>query len=239
MKKILLVSGTSDIAIEFINKYHNVYDIYATYRNKNKFLALNLDKDLNKIILDLSDIDSIGKLPYDQYDPFDSVVLFNAIDNIKPFKFISDDDIIKSFNVNLISSMIILKNLLANRLLNNNSSIIFMNSISGTKVGPKGHSLYSTTKSAINGLMMSLANEYSKKGIRFNSIASGLLKTKNLFKKNSEILSSENLHEYSKLYPLGLGEANDVNELINFLISEKSKWITGQTIVIDGGFSIN
>ena len=44
---------------------------------------------------------------------------------------------------------------------------------------------------------------------------------------------------YNDKYPLGIGEVDDIVSLISFLISSKSKWLTGQTIVIDGGFSIN
>ena len=86
---------------------------------------------------------------------------------------------------------------------------------------------------------MSLANENSKRGIRFNAIAPGLIQTKNLHDENTRIISNEDYDRYSMKYPLGLGKTNSVISLINFLISDESKWLTGQTIVLDGGFTIN
>ena len=243
MKNLLIIAGTSDIATNFISSIYDDFNLFVTFRDDKKYsnFISNIDSDrkINKIFLDLSDVNSIDELPYSNYDSFDAVVFFNGVDIIKPYKLLTNEEIIDSFNINLISSMVIIKNLVKYKLLNDLCSVVFINSISGTKVGPRGHSLYSTTKSGINGLIMSLANEYSKKEIRFNSIASGLIETKNLFEKNSQILSIENQKKYSSLYPLGLGKISDITNLIKFLISQESKWITGQTIIIDGGFTIN
>jgi NAD(P)-dependent dehydrogenase (short-subunit alcohol dehydrogenase family) len=127
--------------------------------------------------------------------------------------------------------------LLKNKLINKNASLVFISSINGTTVGSKAHTIYAASKGGINGFVMALANEISKQGIRVNAIAPGMLKT-NLMEGVKLIVSSDNLDEHLADYPLGIGAPKDVASLSMFLLSDQSSWMTGQTIVIDGGYSI-
>ena len=117
-------------------------------------------------------------------------------------------------------------------------SFVFFSSINGTLIGSRGHSLYAAAKGAINGIVKSLANELSKRKIRVNAVAPGLVET-GLFEVNKELISDEDMESYRKKYPLGFGMPEDVCNLVIFLLSDASKWITGQIIVIDGGVTLN
>ena len=229
----LIVGATSDLAVDYLNQLDlERSNITLVVRNKSK---LNFDKNFECHEADLNKLEDLEKINFNK--KFDKVVFFAGIDIIKPLKLISLDEIITSFNVNIISIIVILKSLTAKNNLERNSSIVILNSISGTVKGPKGHLLYSSSKSAINGLVKSFSNEFSKRKIRINSICLGLVKTKNLFELNKSLI--ENIDGYEKQYPLGLGSHSDVNNIVSFLLSEKSCWITGQNFIIDGGLSTN
>ena len=91
------------------------------------------------------------------------------------------------------------------KLIINNSSIVIVSSISGNIIGSKGHSLYSTTKSAISGLVKSFSIELSKKNIRVNAILPGLIQTENLFNKNEQLQTAKEFGSLSIKISIGFG----------------------------------
>ena len=107
----------------------------------------------------------------------------------------------------------------------------------GSIVGPTGFSElsgYASTKSALIGLTKSYAVEMSKKNIRANIINPGFTKT-SYFKKFKQ---KKKLYKWTlSRIPMGRwGEPNEISYLINFLLSDKSQYITGESINIDGGW---
>jgi 3-oxoacyl-[acyl-carrier protein] reductase len=168
---------------------------------------------------------------------YEAIFLSAGIDIIRPFQKIKKKQLDDLININLLSHLTLLQHLLKQKAIANNASIIFMSSINGTTIGSKGHVMYATVKAAINGLTKSLANELSPKGIRVNAIAAGLVKT-NMFKENMALLGEDEMKNYESNYPLGLGECEDITSFAIYLSSSASRWITGQTHVLDGGLSI-
>ena len=101
-------------------------------------------------------------------------------------------------------------------------------------VGASMESLYSASKAAINKLTLSLAKELGPSNINVNAICPGLINTK--MNKN---LTKETIDDIINNTPLGrIGSPKDVANLVEFLISEKANFITGQIITIDGGFTL-
>lgn len=154
-----------------------------------------------------------------------------------PYKFVNKLDFEEIINTNLFAPFFLTQALLKNKKLLNNSSILFISSISGPIIGSKGNLMYSASKSAINGIVKVLALELAIKKIRVNAISAGMIYTE-MWKGDSNVISSEQLIQDSLKYPLGYGQPIDVANLTSFLISPESKWITGSTIVLDGGFTI-
>ena len=142
-------------------------------------------------------------------------------------------------NINLLSPILFTRELLkANRILKG-GSIVYLSSISGTKIGSKGHAIYSATKGGINGLVLSLANELSSLGIRVNAISPGTVDTP-MLEKTKSFIGDEAVNKYLSHYPLGAGTTNSLIPLIHLLIdNEASSWITGQNFVVDGGYTLN
>ena len=111
--------------------------------------------------------------------------------------------------------------------------IINMSSVSG-KFSLPGQSVYSATKGAVNSMTQTLAKELAPYGIRVNAVAPGFIETEML-----DHIPVEKKEEYLKNIPLHkLGRTEDVANLVSFLASDASAYITGQTITLDGGLSL-
>lgn len=110
--------------------------------------------------------------------------------------------------------------------------IINISSIIGTR-GYSGLAAYSASKAGMDGMSRALAREVGRRSITVNSIAPGYLKT-----ELSSTLSEEQLAQIAKRTPMRrLGTVDDVCPILLFLLSEGARFITGQTICIDGGLS--
>lgn len=112
-------------------------------------------------------------------------------------------------------------------------AIINVSSVSSMMALP-GQSVYAATKGAVNSMTATLARELAPYGIRVNAIAPGFIATDMVAH-----LPEEKINEYLTQIPLGrLGKVEEVAELAAFLASDEAAYITGQTLVIDGGLSL-
>ena len=112
-------------------------------------------------------------------------------------------------------------------LRNRYGRIINISSVSGVK-GTAGQTNYSAAKGAIIAATKALAQEVAKRNITVNAIAPGFIRT--------DMTSSLNEEDLVKLIPVGrFGEAEEVADLVSFLVSKKASYITGEVININGG----
>ena len=103
--------------------------------------------------------------------------------------------------------------------------------------GARGHVAYAAAKGAVEGLLRPAASELAAKGIRLNAVVLGIVETE-MAKTWMGKLTPEQYAEIRKGYPFGFGVPDDVAKIIAFLLGEDSRWITGQTLVCDGGHLI-
>jgi 3-oxoacyl-[acyl-carrier protein] reductase len=138
----------------------------------------------------------------------------------------------KLIDTNLVGVIYLTQACIKNMLIRKNGNIINISSINSLK-GQTGVSVYSATKAGVDGLTRSLSRELGPRGIRVNSVAPGYLKT-----DMTSNMSEKKLQQIIRRTPLGrLGVVDDVVGVINFLLSPSASFVTGQTIVVDGGYT--
>lgn len=115
-------------------------------------------------------------------------------------------------------------------------SIIFMASVMGV-VGEKAKFIYSMTKGALISGARSLALEYADRKIRFNCISPGVIETP--INATQPYLADPELRKKTEFsHPLGLGKTEDISSTVIFLLSDAARWITGQNLIVDGGYTL-
>ncbi len=148
---------------------------------------------------------------------------------ISPQKRITLKQVNELLNVNLISAAALVKALIKKNNKKALKKVVFISSISALR-GYKGLGIYAAAKSGLLSLAKALAKELAPR-VNVNTIVLGALKTKT----TEPVYNAEHVQNQ---YPLGEGELKDVSSAVEFLISEKSRWITGQELIVDGGVTI-
>ncbi len=152
-----------------------------------------------------------------------------------PLKMITADNLISSFSTNVASAALVAKVLMQRRVNSSalKSAVFISSNISN--FGAKAFSTYAASKAALDALMRCLAVELAPR-VRVNSVLPGAIQTE----MTAGIFSDKEMTDRLSLsYPLGLGQPEDIYEIVDFLISDRARWITGQQFVVDGGRTIN
>jgi NAD(P)-dependent dehydrogenase (short-subunit alcohol dehydrogenase family) len=210
-----------------------------TARNEERLSATfsNLDGEGHQYLLaDLSNTESIEAI-VEQLPKLDGVVSCAGIVETKMLKFTEEDDLLHLFNTNAFSSIRLVRTLVQQKKLKKEASIVIISSISGVKCGYIGGSIYGATKGALEGFIKATALELAPQKIRVNTIIPGMVETSLL--KDSEI-DSELLEADKLRYPLKrYGKPEEVGYSAVYLLSDATKWMTGTSLLIDGGYTIN
>jgi 3-oxoacyl-[acyl-carrier protein] reductase len=142
-------------------------------------------------------------------------------------------EIERILNVNLLGPLRLARLILRHQLRRNISGrIINISSIIGSR-GYTGLAAYSASKAGMDGFTRSLAREVGRRGTTVNSVAPGYLET-----EMSSTLSGRQRAQIVNRTPMGrLGRSEDVCPLVRFLLSDEGQFITGQTILVDGGIT--
>lgn len=154
-----------------------------------------------------------------------------GISKICPFKSVPMPYLNEIFNVNFFSAVEIIQSLLKRVNRNALENIVLISSFSSVRAD-KGNSIYAASKGAINALVTTLASELAP-AVRVNALMPGVIET-----PMTEHLNEEYKKRIEQATPLGLGSTDDVCNYVEFIISDKAKWITGQTLFVDGGLDV-
>lgn len=218
MKKTVLLTGASrGIGKEIAKKLKNKYKLVSPSRRE----------------LDLSSDNSIENFIKKNKNLKVDIIINNAGINFPQWiEEMTDENIDQTFQVNLIAPIKLVRGFVHNMKENRWGRIINISSAYGIVARGK-QTLYVSTKHGINGTTKALALELASYNILVNSVCPGFTNT-DLTKRNSP----EKNAEFAKDIPLGrFAEPKEIGELVAFLISEKNTYITGSSIIIDGGFT--
>jgi 3-oxoacyl-[acyl-carrier protein] reductase len=228
MRKALVTGGTRGIGLSCVEVLTKKgFDVYYTGRNEpvapfDGFLKADFStrEGISDFCATISDLE------------IDVLVNNAGVNNPKPLSEIDFPDIDWAFNINLIAPLNITKTVVPHMIQNKWGRVINIGSILG-EISREFRSIYSITKSGLVGMTRAHSAEFAKFGVLVNCVAPGYLDT-DLTRKN---LGPLGMQEISKQIPVGhLGSPRDIAEIVSYLASESSSFITGQVFTVDGGF---
>lgn len=166
-------------------------------------------------------------------EAIDGVVYCPGSINLKPFRTLKKQDFLNELELNVLGAVKCIQAYSPNLLQSKFASIVLFSTVA-VQTGMSFHASIAVSKGAIEGLTKALAAEFSPK-IRINCIAPSLTQTPladKLINTPEKLDASNNRHPLKRI-----GTAEDIANATQFLLSEKSSWVTGQILHIDGGMS--
>lgn len=240
MSVALITGGTRGIGKEIALKLSKEgFNIAINYRKENdelKRLKKEIEKNNVKCLLvqgDVSNFDDCERFVKETVDGLGSIdVLVNnaGITRDMLLMRMKKEDFNQVIDTNLVGTFNVTKNAIGYMMKARKGNIVNISSVVGIS-GNAGQTNYSASKAGIIGFTKSLAKEVASRNIRVNAVAPGFIET-----SMTDVLKDEVKEEISKNIPLKrMGKAEDVANVVKFLVSEDSSYITGQVINVDGG----
>lgn len=239
MKKHVLITGaTGGLAQSLVKKLtEQNYNLVLVSRNSEKLHAIYGDEH-TQIIADCSNFKG-ARQAFDEISERDITLdsFAHCIGNIKLSSLhrTSEADFFDCISTNLFSAFFTLSVFVEHlKKTSNQGSAVFVSSAAAS-IGISNHEAISSAKAGLEALVRSAAATYASSNIRINAVSPGLLDTP----ASSHLLTSDLLREMAaKQYPIkGIGNTEDVADLMIWLLSEKAQRVTGQVWSIDAGFA--
>ncbi len=226
MKNILLIGGSYGIGLAIAKALANDNNVFVASRTAEGLSDLNvthLTFDAQTDTLDVSKLPAV----------IDGLVYCPGSINLRPFKGLKIETFESDLQINFIDMVKVVQTVLPQLTASNQSSIVLFSSVAAS-MGMPFHTSVAAAKGAIEGFAKALAAEYTPK-IRVNVIAPSLTNTP----LADKFLNNESKQEKSaERHPLKrFGQPDDLAQMATFLLSEKSSWMSGQILHVDGGMS--
>ena len=241
--KVAVVTGASkgigaSIAKHFAAEGAAVVVNYASSRSgadavvneitKNGGKAVAVQADVSK----KADIDRLFAETKKAYGQVDVLVNNAGIYEFSPLEGITEEHFHKQFNLNVLGLLLTTQE--AAKYFGESASVINVSSVVSTTAFPNA-SVYSATKGAVDAITRSLAAELGPRRVRVNAIRPGMVETEGV--QSAGIGESDLRKQVEAQTPLGrIGQPQDIATAAVFLASSESSWITGETLMISGGY---
>ncbi len=229
---VLVTGGSRGIGLAVCQQLHaQGYRVTAVGRSDT---AKFLDPEIQYIQADLSELDEVHRL-VEQVKRNPPNILINnlGVERNKPFDELTLEDFQYVLNGNLLSHFLLCKAAIPTMVEHNWGRIVFVTSVWGN-ISASRRQAYSASKFALQGMAMSLADEYASQGILVNCVAPGFI---NIDETASPGRGQERNEFLSKHIPMGrMGQPDEVARLIEWLVSPQCTYMSAQVIAVDGGF---
>jgi NAD(P)-dependent dehydrogenase (short-subunit alcohol dehydrogenase family) len=223
---IIILGRNSDRLLEVCAEINEV----SKDNIKGKHLIYSIDL--------LNDLSSLGTIIDDvviKLGKIDGFIHAAGIEKTLPISAMKEGDYENILKVNAISGFDLAKVVSKKKNSAEKGSFVFISSITAV-IGRVGVVGYAASKGALVAGAKSMALELASKNITVNCISPGTILTPMMVKYLDSLPEEEKIKRKDG-FPLGLGEPNDVANLAIFLLSDASKWITGQNMIVDGGYT--
>ncbi len=190
-------------------------------------------------VMDLREVEAIPAAMAacaEQGGPLDGLVHAAGVSSVSPTRLLSPKNYRDVLAVNTEAALALLRGFQHRKVCTEaGGSVVLIASVMAL-VGSVGASAYSMSKAALTGLAKSAALEFAPRRIRINCVAPGFVKTR-MYDQVASSWDPAQREQIERAHPLGLGEPDDVANAIAFLLADASRWITGSTLVCDGGYT--
>lgn len=219
MKRALVLGGTGDIGSAIVARLlQSGMEVVGVGRND----------------FDLTSPKEIEKYFENNGNKFDILIHSGGFNVPKVFENLTEDEIRQSFDSNVYGFLAIARRLLPHWKKTKYGRILVISSLYGF-LARKGRLPYVMSKHALNGVVKTLAIELAPDGVLVNALSPGYISTKLTFRNNSQDVIDKLV---SSIPVARLGTPEDIAEVANFLCSAENRYINGQDIIVDGGYSV-
>ncbi len=172
------------------------------------------------------------------YGPLTALICNAGIAHKVPLEDLTDEKWDHTFDVDLKGMIRVIRPAASEMKGAGGGAIVCLSSIMGVAYGWDQHVHYSSAKAGVVGLVRGLAVELARNNIRVNGIAPGYIRTAQALSPIHS-LGPEGLEKAAKFIPAGrVGEPEDIADVINFLVTDASRYMTGQVVTVDGGLLV-
>ena len=216
---VIMIARNAERLAETAEKLHGKYKIYQ---------------------YDLSELNGIKGLVETivaDCGPIDGYIHSAGIEKTMPVKYLTYKDYRALYDVNAISAFEFIRQFYSRKYFSDEGHIVLISSITSV-VGRGGVSAYAASKGAIVSAVKSMALELAKRKIGINCVSPGTILTP-MMQTFLDTLSTDEYKRRIDGFPLGLGHETDISQTCVFLLSDASKWMTGQNIIVDGGYTVH
>ena len=237
-KNILVTGASSGIGKQAaINVSKMGANVIITGRNKERLADTLAEMQGNHkmFCIDLTKEEEMFDLVENVVN-LDGFVHCAGISKPLPIKFIKQSYLNDIQTINYEVAVLLSSLLLKKKKINKAASLVFISSIAAQHPY-KGGAVYAASKAALEAFARTLALELAHRKIRVKCLAPAMVQTK-MYETTKAAVSAAAMEKDAMRYPLGIGQSDDVANASIFLLSAAARWITGQTIRLDGGLML-
>jgi NAD(P)-dependent dehydrogenase (short-subunit alcohol dehydrogenase family) len=240
--KLILVTGASSgigrqCAIDCNKMGARVIALGRDQDRLNSLMA-EMEGENDSFSFDLNDLHGIKTLiemMVERHGKLDGFVHSAGVEVTNPIKLSKPEDFESLYRLNCLSAFEIVRNLCGIKTFNRGGSIVFISSITSL-IARKGLSAYAASKGALVSAAKVFALEMAPREIRVNAVLPGTVLTP-MMQKAMDAMEEEQRNNRVEGFPLGLGKPTDVSNACIYLLSDASRWVTGSSLVVDGGYT--